>query len=66
MPSTTNTLANTPPLPRVQKKTFHDGAGFISTEMITQGFYLKTPGRDTGLTQAYQNTYSRNEMWDSA
>lgn len=54
MPSTTKTLVNTPP--PFQKKPFHDGAGFISTEMITQGFYLKTPGRDTGLTQAYQNT----------
>jgi len=45
-----------PSSPFQKKKTFHDGAGFIPTEMITQGFYLTTPGRDTGLTQAYQNT----------
>ena len=58
MPSTTETLANTlAPPPFFQKKNpFHDGAGFISTEMITQGFYLITPGSDTGLTQVYQNT----------
>ena len=55
MTNTTKTLANTPPPPG-PKETFHGGVGFISTEMITQGFYLKTPGRDTGLTQAYQNT----------